>query len=83
MAGIQFAGASRRSLGVTAPPVARRMASAVSRDIQALGPLQIWVTAPGVRPMRRAKSPALDAATTQSRLTLLARSQSLSFMLGA
>ena len=61
----------RRSLGVTAPSVARTIASAVSRDTQALSPLQSWVMAPGVTPIRRAKAP---------RISPFALSQSASFI---
>ena len=67
---------ARRGSRWASPPrrVARRMVSAVSRDTQAFGWLQICVTAPGDRPMLRAKSP---------RLMPVCVSQSASFMLAA
>ena len=46
----------RKSLGVTALPVAAAMRSALSREIQALWSLQSAVTLAGDRPTSRAKA---------------------------
>jgi hypothetical protein len=61
----------RKSFGVTAPLVSRRMTPAVSRESHGAALLHSCVTAPGVSPMRDAKS---------LRFTLLRRSQSPSCM---
>ena len=61
----------RKSLGVTAPPVAAVMRSALSREIQAAGSLQSAVTLAGDRPTCFAKA---------LRAILFCRSQTSSFM---
>ena len=61
----------RKSLGVTAPPVAAVMRSALSREIQAAGSLHKAVTLAGDRPTCFAKA---------LRAILFCRSQTSSFM---